>query len=177
VSFDPIAFAPGGADVPSEAEARVASTARLLGERPTLSLTLRGSAGPEDRAALAERVLIERIAAGEGLPELSDAPFFARRRVRGVLAARGRGEAGELTPEDAPLLRRYVEATEVPSGRFTDLAKGRAESLRNLLEGEFEISPVRLAVETAAVPGAPQVDLVLGLVGEADPAPGAASVR
>jgi hypothetical protein len=180
VSFDPIAFAPGGVDVPSEAEARVASTARLLGERPALGLTLRGSAGPADRDALAERILIERIAAGDGLPELSDAPFFARRRVQGVLAARARGEAEEPTAEDAPLLLRYIAATEVPAGRFTELARGRADSLRSQLESDYDIAPVRLTAEVAPLPGAPEVELVLGLAVEAalaEPPAGAASVR
>jgi hypothetical protein len=177
VSFDPIAFAPGGVDVPSEAEARVASTARLLGERPALGLTLRGSAGPADRDALAERILIERIAAGDGLPELSDAPFFARRRVQGVLAARARGEAEEPTAEDAPLLLRYIAATEVPAGRFTELARGRADSLRSQLESDYDIAPVRLTAEAAPLPGAPEVELVLGLAALAEPPAGAASVR
>jgi hypothetical protein len=177
VSFDPIAFAPGSVDVASEAGGRAASTARLLRERPSLGLTLRGSAGPEDRDILAERLLIERIAAGDGLPELSDTSFFARRRIQGVLEARGRGEAGELTAEDAPLLLRYIAATEVPTGRFTELAKARADSLRSQLEGKYDIAAVRLAVESAPLPGPPQVELVLGLAVEADPVAAAASVR
>jgi hypothetical protein len=170
VSFDPIAFAPGGVDVPSSANARVASTARLLGERPTLGLTLRGSAGPEDRDVLAERILIERVVAGNGMPDLSDAPFFARRRVKGVFEARGRGEEGEeLSAEDAALLQRYIAATEVSNERFLALAQGRADAVRARFEEEHEIDPVRLTAEAAAAPGAAQVELELGLAVEGEP--------
>ncbi|MEN8160158.1 MAG: DUF748 domain-containing protein, partial [Myxococcota bacterium] len=172
VAFDPIAFVPGSATVTSDARERLAATARLLAERPTLGLTLRGSAGPDDRDPLAERVLIDRVAGGQGLPELPDAPFFARRRVQGALAARGRGEPGALEAEDAVLLARYVAAVEVPGERFTGLAQGRADALRSLLEGEHGVGAARVVAEAASARGPAEVTLALRLGPAAAPAAG-----
>jgi hypothetical protein len=127
----------------------------LLAQRPGLGLALVGQAGPEDRLSLAEAMLVERVAADLGLPELEGAGFFARRRVQGALAERGRGEAGPLEPEDQALLARYVEATEVPAERYAGLARRRAEALRDLLA--TSLAPARLAVEVAPDPLAPGV--------------------
>ncbi len=177
ISFEPIPFAPGSAALTSETRKRLASVARLLGERPALGLTLLGRAGAEDRDVLAERLLIDRVGAGEGLAELDDDPFFARRRIQAALEARARGEPGALAPEDAPLFARYVAATEVPSGRFEALAKARADAVRGRLEGKHGVSATRLDAGAAPAPGAPEVVLGLRLGSEEEPGEGAAGVR
>jgi hypothetical protein len=159
--FRPVVFAPGSADPPTKGIKRVAQAAALLEARPTLGFTLRGSAGPKDRDALAEQILIERVGAGDGLPELADAPFFARRRVEGALAARGRGEPGTLEAEDVALLARYVAATDVPPERFAGLARERATALQRLLEEEHDVAPGRVVVEVASEPGPPSVRAAL----------------
>jgi hypothetical protein len=161
ISFDPIPFAPGSADAPADAGARLDPLAKLLEARPGLGLTLVGSAGPDDRLALAERVLIERVSGDQDLPELGDAGFFARRRVRGALADRARGETGALEAEDEALLARYLEATDVPAARYTELAGRRAEALRELITTTHALPPARIAAEPAAEPGAPAVALEL----------------
>jgi hypothetical protein len=161
ISFEPVAFAPGSAAVPDDAAARTEPLAKLLAQRPGLGLALVGHAGPDDRLALAERVLIERVAADQDLPELSDAGFFARRRVRGALEARGRGEPGALEPEDQALFARYLEATPVPDERYTDLAKRRAEALRDVFAAAHGIAAARLAPEGSPAPAQPEVDLEL----------------
>jgi hypothetical protein len=157
ISFAPIAFAPGAAAAPSDAAEKLAPLAALLAQRPGLGLALVGHAGPEDRPALAEQILIERAAAGRGLPPLEDAGFFARRRVQGALAERGRGEAGALEPGDEALLARYREATEVPAERYTDLARRRAEAVRGVLASAHGIPPARLFPEAGSASAAPEV--------------------
>jgi hypothetical protein len=161
ISFEPIAFAAGSAEAPADAAARSEPLAKLLAQRPGLGLALVGHAGPEDRLALAERMLIERVAADRDLPEVSDAGFFARRRVRGALEARGRGEAGALEPEDQALLARYLEATEVPAERYRDLARRRAEALREVFATAHGIAAARLALEASPDAAKPEVALEL----------------
>jgi hypothetical protein len=154
ISFAPLVFAPGLAAPSADAPGQLGPLAQLLAQRPALGLALRGRAGPDDRLALAEQILIERVAADKGLPSLEDAGFFARRRVQSALAERGHGEPGALEPEDQALLARYREATPVPPERYADLARRRAEAVRDLLTPS--ISPDRLALEVAS-DGAPDV--------------------
>jgi hypothetical protein len=173
ISFEPIAFAPGSAEAPDEASGRLAPLVGLLAQRPGLGLALIGQAGPEDRLSLAEVLLVERVAADRGLPELEGAGFFARRRVQGALAERGRGEPGALEPEDQGLLARYVEATEVPAERYADLARRRAEALRDRLVTEHGLGPDRIVLEAAAAPLAPGVatELRVAAAQEETPSP------
>lgn len=167
ISFAPIAFAAGDATAPPDAAEKLAPLAKLLAQRPGLALALVGHAGEGDRLALAERILIERVAADRGLPALEDAGFFARRRVQGALAERGRGEAGELEPEDQALLARYLEATDVPAERYADLARRRAEAVRDLIASAHALAPARLLVEGGTAPAAPEVvpELRVGAAG------------
>jgi hypothetical protein len=166
ISFEPLAFAPGSAAAPADAAARVAPLAKLLAQRPGLGLALVGHAGPDDRLPLAERLLIERVAADRDLPEVGDAGFFARRRVRGALEARGRGEPGALEPEDAALLARYLEVVQVPAERYTDLAERRAEALREVFATAHGIEAARLAPAASPEPARPEVALELRVAEE-----------
>jgi len=161
ISFDPIPFAPGSAEPPADAAARLAPLAALLQQRPSLGLAVLGSAGPEDRARLAEEILIERVAAERGLPEVADAGFFARRRVQGTLEARGRGEAGALEPDDEALFARYLAAADVPEARYTELARRRGDALVQALAAGSGIDPSRLPVEATSPGGGPEVTLEL----------------
>ncbi|MGH7289044.1 MAG: DUF748 domain-containing protein, partial [Myxococcota bacterium] len=161
ISFEPIPFAPGSAEPPADAAARLAPLASLLQQRPGLGLALLGSAGPEDRAQLAEQVLIERVAADRGLPEVADSGFFARRRVQTALEARGKGEAGALEAEDEALFARYLAATDVPEARYTELARRRGDALVQALAAGSGIDPSRLPVEASSPGGGPEVTLEL----------------
>jgi hypothetical protein len=171
ISFEPIAFAAGSAAAPDDAAARSEALAKLLAQRPGLGLALVGQAGPDDRLALAERVLIERVAADRDLPELADAGFFARRRVRGALEERGRGEPGALEPEDEALFARYLEATEVPAERYTDLARRRAEALREVFATTHGIAAARLALEASPEAAKPGVALELRVAAAEEASP------
>jgi len=161
ISFDPIPFAPGSAEPPADAAARLAPLAALLQQRPSLGLAVLGSAGPEDRARLAEEILIERVAAERGLPEVADAGFFARRRVQGALEARGKGEAGPLEPDDEALFARYLAATDVPEARYAALARRRGDALVQALAASSGLDPSRLLVEAASLDGKPELTLEL----------------
>jgi hypothetical protein len=165
-----IEFAPGSAAVSEPAAEQLAALARLLGERPRLALTLAGEAGPEDRLALAEQILIERAADGGALPDLAGAGFFERRRVTAALAERARGEAAPLAPEDEALLARYREATAVPAARYEALALRRAEALRERFASEHDLAGERIDAEVGAASGAARVVPELRLREEEPPA-------
>jgi hypothetical protein len=157
LSVEPIAMQPGTTELADEATAsHLVTLAELIESRPVLAVRLYGRASPDDREGLAERILIERIAADQDLPDVEGSGFFARRRVRGALQARGRGEPGELGEDDEALLARYRAAVEVPPERFTALARERAEAVAARLVGELGLAPehVRIAEETeTASPG------------------------
>jgi hypothetical protein len=124
---------PGAAEPTAEGAARLEALATLLASRPLLAVALAGRAGPEDRPLLAERWLVERASAGEPLPEVQGASFLARRRLSQALAARGRGEAATLSPDDDALLTRMRDAAPVPPERFSALAAARAAAARDHL--------------------------------------------
>jgi len=151
LAVEPLAMRPGRSELASDdAEGRLLALAELLETRPALAVRLHGGASPEDRDGLAERILIEGLAAGEDLPEIDDSGFFARRRVRKALEARGRGEQGALEAEDETLLARYRAAADVPPTRFAALARERAEAIASLLIEEHTLSPEHVRVAEAA---------------------------
>jgi hypothetical protein len=161
-AIQPIASEPGRAAPADGAQERFEGLAKLLGERPQLALRLRGRTGDADRPLVAQRILAERIESGEGLPEIPDgAGFFARRRIENALRERAAGEPGELDPEDEALLARYVAAVDVPEERLAELARARAEALREEIAREAGVDGARLLVGTPAPPGDPGVVLEL----------------
>jgi hypothetical protein len=168
ISFAPVVFAPGEATPPADAAESLAPLAALLTQRPGLGLALIGHAGLDDRLPLAERILIESVADDRDLPALEDAGLFARRRIRGALEERGRGAEGALEPEDQALLTRALDAVAIPAERYAELARRRAESLRDLLATAHALAPARLAVESGAEPAAPSAvpELRVGAVAE-----------
>jgi hypothetical protein len=100
-------------------------------------------------------MLAERALAGGDLPELSPAGFLQKRRIRGALADRARGRAGELEPADAELLRRAAEKVSVPQERRDALAAQRAEAARAALlsDGGIEAERVELGESESGSPG------------------------
>jgi hypothetical protein len=161
----PLEAAAGRARLAPGADARLESLAKLLASRPTLGLRLAGRVGPADRPLVAEQILVERALADEDWPEVEDAGILARRRVRQALAARGRGEEPELSPEDQALLARYVAATPVPPARMQELARRRAEAARDALASQHGVGAARLALGEAAPEGEPGVVVELTVAG------------
>jgi hypothetical protein len=129
----PIRSVVGSAELASDASARIDGLSRLLADRPTMGLLLRGRTGPEDKPLVAEQMIVERVAAGDGLPDLDGAGFLARRRVSQAFERRGKGAEAGLEGEDRELYDRYVASMDVPAARLDDLAKQRAEKARALL--------------------------------------------
>ncbi|MCL4684906.1 AsmA family protein [Myxococcota bacterium] len=158
----PIAVAAGATEPEPGQDERYEGFVKLLAKRPELALWLRGRTGPDDRPRVAEQMLIERVKRGDGLPELEDgAGFLQRRRLTGALEKRGRGEPGELDPDDAAMLERYVAAVDVPDERLTALARARAEAVREIATSEYGVAPSHLLVADPAPPGPPAVLLEL----------------
>ena len=90
--------------------------------------------------------------------------------MRGALEERARGGEGALEAEDQALLARYVDATEVPAERYGELARQRAEAIRELLASAHGIPPARLVVETAPEAGRPEVAVALRVGAASEPA-------
>jgi hypothetical protein len=154
-SIDPLPSIAGSPELDGDQQGRLDGLAQMLSERPTMGLALRGRVGPEDRPVVAQQILVERWTSGEGLPEVEDAGFLARRRVGQALSKRAKGEAAEVAPEDQALFDRYVAAVSVPDERLAALAKARAERVRQLLI-EKGVAGARVAVgesEAEAKPG------------------------
>jgi Domain of Unknown Function (DUF748) len=162
LSVDPLPFAPGKAELEGDAADRLAPLANLLAARPGLAIALRGRAGPADVPVVAEQILTERATAGDDLPEVAEAGFFAKRRVVDALRHRAQGEPSELSAEDAALLARYVAAVQVPDVRLQDLARQRAEAVRARLLRDYEADADAVSLGDPADPGPPAVLLELG---------------
>lgn len=129
----PIRSVAGTADLASDASARIDGLSRLLADRPTMGLLLRGRTGPQDVPLVAEQMLVERVAAGDGLPDLEDAGFLARRRVSQAFERKGKGGPTKLDGEDQVLYDRYIASVQVPAARLDALARQRAEKALALL--------------------------------------------
>jgi hypothetical protein len=161
-----LASDPGASEPQAGQAERYEGLVRLLAERPQLALRLRGRTGDPDRPLVAQRILAERIAAGEGLPEIPEgAGFLARRRIAHALEARARGEEGPLDPEDQAHLDRYVAAVQVPDERLAALARARSEAVKAAAVSDFGVDPGRLAIGDPAPAGDPGVVLELAAAG------------
>ena len=157
LAVEPLRMEPGGVVLVAGQEEGIAALAALLETRPELAVRLSGVAADADRDGLAERMLVERIAAGGDLPEIEDTGFLARRRVRGALAKRGAGEEAALGEEDAALLARYVAATFVPPERFDALARERAQAVSALLVTGHDLAAEHVLVADETPRGDPGV--------------------
>lgn len=154
-ALDPIPSQPGAAALAGDVQGRIDGLAEMLSQRPQVGLSLRGRVGEEDRPLVAEQILLERWQGGQGLPELADASFLARRRIGQALSRRAKGEPLALEAEDEPLYAHYVAAIEVPDERLAKLATARAETLRSALV-EKGVVAARIAVgdpEAESKPG------------------------
>jgi hypothetical protein len=165
LAISPIGSTPGLADLGAEAPARSDGLARLLSDRPTMVLVLKGRTGPEDRPVVAEQILVERLKAGDGLPDMEGAGFLAKRRIGQALLARDPSAAKKKEPEplskdDQALCDRYIAGVEIPAARLDELARRRAENFRGLLVAR-KVPDSRVQLAAREPDGSPGV--VLGL--------------
>jgi len=154
-SLEPIEFEPGAVELSASARKRIASLIDLLKDRPELGFALSGQSAAVDERSLALAVLQDRAVAGEGLPALEGAGFFARRRLASALRERAEGGEGRLEPADEALLARYVDVQKVPTQRYDALATARAQAVANALSaaGAPEGALTIVTPETADAPG------------------------
>jgi hypothetical protein len=169
-SLEGIAFEPGESDLGAGAKKSVAAIIALLEERPTLGLKLHGQTAAIDEPGLALAILRDRAVAGDGLPEIEGAGFFARRRLASALRERAEGGAGVLEPADEALLSRYVAAHTVPDERHEALARARAESVLAALIAAGAPAGA-LAIGSAERAEAPGVTFAFGLRARGDESP------
>jgi hypothetical protein len=169
----PIASVPGEAEPGADAAARADSLAKLLAERPAMSLTLRGRTGAADRPLLAEQMLGQRVRSGKGLPDMKGVSFLAKRRLGQAFLARDRaagaraGSPAALSSDDQALYDRYVAGQDVPAESLDALAKSRGEKVRELLLAR-KVAEGRVSVGARDADGDPGV--VIGLAPAKAPA-------
>jgi hypothetical protein len=161
--IEPLAVAPGATSPLADEFDRVAGMAKALAGRPGLGLELRGRSGVEDDPALAERMLTEMVVADAELPPV-DAGLLQKRRLRSALEDRAHGRPGDLGPEDAEALARWIDAVEVPPIRRDELANERATAVRDALLESHAASSDRLRVGDPLT-GPPAVVIQLAPVG------------
>ena len=92
-SIDPLPSVAGSPELDGDQQGRLDGLAQMLSERPTMGLALRGRVGPEDRPVVAQQILVERWTSGEGLPDVEEASFLARRRIGQALSRLAKGAA------------------------------------------------------------------------------------
>jgi hypothetical protein len=159
-SLGNVPFSPGEDALSGNADDQLDSLVELLASRPMLSLSLHGHWSENDRDPTARKILEEKATSGDDLPEITDASFFARRRVASALRASARGREADLSAEDEALLARYVVAQEVSEDRLRALARARAESLRTAIL-ELGAPPEALSVGDASSSQEPSVSIEL----------------
>ncbi len=163
---EPIACAPGRAEVDAGAQTRVEQLGTVLGSAPALRLELRGSAGGPDVRALQEAAILADLSADKGaLGTLRNlASRGTRSAIRDALAARASGKSAELSPELAKTLDEWAAERTVSDGALRALAAARAARLQSLLVQDYGIPAERLALGEPAVErdaGRPAVAIAL----------------
>jgi len=158
----PIGSAAGGAELAEDASSRADGLAKLLAQRPTMGLLLRGRTGAEDLPLVAEQILIERVKAGDGVPSVDGAGLLVRRRLSQFLEARdkaltkGKPQPEPLSADDKAVFDRCIAKVEVPPARLDALAKARADKLRDLLLAKG-VNAERLTIGEREAEGSPGV--------------------
>ena len=132
-TITPIKSPAGSPDLDSSAPGRIDGLVKLLAQRPEIGLTLSGRTSTEDRPAVAEQLLVERVKQGKGLPKLDGAGLLAQFRIKQFLSRRSKGKSASIWEKDQPLFNRYLAAVEIPEDRLDALAKLRAEKVREML--------------------------------------------
>jgi len=163
---EPIACAPGRAEVDAGARTRVEQLGTVLGSAPALRLELRGSAGGPDVRALQEAAILADLSADKGaLGTLRNlASRGTRSAIRDALAARASGKSAELSPELEKTLDEWAAERTVSDGALRALAAARAAHLQSLLVQDYGIPAERLALGESAVDrdaGRPAVAIAL----------------
>ena len=158
--LQPLDAEPGHDELDAESRERLPGVAALLGDRPALSLTLVGLADDVDDPYLAERWLVERIRAGEDLPDIEGVGFFDWRRIRRAIRDSDAIDFRDLERRDQGPLLGWAQTARVPSERRRALGRARADWVREALVGDHGLDAERVAVGKT-VEGAPGVALGL----------------
>jgi hypothetical protein len=149
-SAEPIQAVPGETFAAEGGRERAGMLLDFMIQKPELAVVIIGTSGPAERDAVAERILRERVVAGDGLPKIEDgAGLIDRTRIQRALKHRAEGKEGKLSEKDEALLQRYVEATPVPEARYDQLARARAQRTKTfMLENqEFPAKRIRVSDE------------------------------
>jgi len=160
LKLDPLRFRPGTAELAADMAEPVEALAFMLERHPALGVVLRGSADPEaDRDGLALRILAERAAAGQDMPEadVEGAGFIDRLRLGSALGDHAGGEPLELEGDRRALLEAWKRTVEVPAERLDALARARAEAARRALLTGHDVDPARVRAAEAAERDGPVV--------------------
>ncbi len=144
-SITPIKSPAGSPDLDPSASGRVEGLVKLLAQRPSMGLMLRGRTSTDDRPLVAEQLLFEQVKQGKGLPELAGTGFFDHLKIKQLLSRRNKDKSASVSVKDQPLFNRYLAAVEIPEDRLDTLAKLRAEKVREMLIAKG-VSAARISI-------------------------------
>jgi hypothetical protein len=152
----PILFRPGRAELATAGDTQVRELAGFLASRPGVAVTLSAAPSAEDERWLREQALRAALAAPQGLVGTlrTLGERGTRQRVAAALAARARDEPGELAPDDAAVLVRWLAERPPPAAaELRALAEARLDRVATLLRDRHGIEARRVALrEPAAEP-------------------------
>ena len=158
ISFAPVAFAAGDAAARPMSRETLAPLASLLAQRPGLGLALVGHAG-RGRPAGARGADPDRAHRRRSRPACARRTPASSRAA--ACRARSRSAGAARRARSSPRTRRCSRATsrprDVPAERYTDLARRRAEAVRDVLATAHALAPARVVAEAGSEAAAPEV--------------------
>jgi len=143
----PIAFRAGAAEPTDQGEKHLEALAGLLASRPGIGITLKGAPTKSDARRLHEQGLYEELARPQGVFGAIGnlAQRGARERIRLALEARGKGEKGDLAPEDERKLDEWLADRREPTKKkLAALVKARLDAVSTKLREGRGIGPERV---------------------------------
>lgn len=165
-----IAFAPGRAELGSNASRQLAAIAELLEARRDAVVELAGMASREDARWIAEQSAASYLGDEPGGLAGVLRAFGVRdqdARIRDALAARRAGLPGRLDADDEEALRELVAAgPPVDEHRLAALAAARSTRIASVLVERHGVSPARIVVADPGrqtSPGPPVVQARIGV--------------
>ena len=163
----PLLFAVGRPELASGAEEQLSNLAAFLASRPGIGVQLDATPSESDARWLREQALRKQLESEGALKRLASLPERGTRNaILKALAARAKGEPGELTPEQEATLQSWLDERAPLSGEALQaLGRERLAKLEAELSKEHGIEATRIGTKPVGeTPAAdpPAIRLTLG---------------
>jgi len=164
----PIVFATGRADLASGADTQIEALATFLASRPGIGVQLDATPSESDARWLREQALRQQLESQGALQRLASLPERGTRNaILKALAARAKGEPGELTPEQETTLQSWLdERAPFSAEALQALGKERLARVEAVLTKEHGVEATRIGLAPVGekpVADPPALRLTLGV--------------